>query len=641
MNVLSKSMALLLATICLSSDPWLSGSFKARAMNEAHARVSARKEPHAKVAPDLAEIIRKSKGKKRQRVIVQLSEDAAVDSVAISGGPASRDFKRLRMRTIDVSLNDVETLAARWDIKYVSPDRELGSFGHIETTTGTSAIRVQTDVSPLGTTTSTVYDGTGIGIAIVDSGIDAQHTSLKDKFGVSRVIASRDFTGENRTDDPFGHGTHVASIAAGNDQISSGAYTGIAPNAKLINLRVLNSTGAGAVSSVLAALDWIMTNREAFSIRVVNLSIGTPAIDSFTDDPLCQAVRRLTDAGVIVIAAPGNNGKDSNGGKVYGLIHSPGNEPSALTVGAANTLGTDVRSDDGVTTYSSRGPTRSFWTDDSGVKHYDNLLKPELVAPGNKVVGAASPNNWILTNHSELDANVSNVPSQRMMYLSGSSMAAPVAAGAAALLLQANTNLNPSLAKAILMYTAQPLLGFNTLEQGAGEINVEGAIRLARAMRSDLSPSTTLGAQLINGPTPTQETSVSGQTFVWSRGIVLGHCYVTSDDLITKYQAIYGQGLVLTDGVIETSSTQSIDPTRMTTGVMLGTAVLTSNGASLSEGTSFLDLSFLLGDGVMLSDGIMIGDGIMVSDETVMGDGIMVGDSTLSSPGGDATGCMR
>src|SRR4030095_16027425 len=169
-------------------------------------------------------------------------------------------------------------------------------------------------------------------------------------------VLSRDFTGENRTDDVYGHGTHVASIAAGNNQIGNGAYTGIAPNARLISLRVLDSQGTGSTSNLLAALDWILVNHDLYNIRVVNMSIGTPAIDSYRDDPLCLAVQRLTDAGIVVVAAAGNGGKDQNGGKIYGRIHSPGNEPSAITVGASNTFGTDALGDDTVATYSSRGP---------------------------------------------------------------------------------------------------------------------------------------------------------------------------------------------------------------------------------------------------------------------------------------------
>src|SRR4030095_13713313 len=119
---------------------------------------------------------------------------------------------------------------------------------------------------------------------------------------------------------------------------------------------------------------------------------------------------------------------------------------------------------------------RGSWIDDAGVRHYDNLIKPDLVAPGNKVVAAEARQNLLVTEHPELDAGRSTVDNRKTMYLNGSSMATPVAAGTAALMLQVNPTLTPSLLKALLMYSAQPLAGFNMLEQGAGEINIEGAV---------------------------------------------------------------------------------------------------------------------------------------------------------------------
>lgn len=244
-------------------------------------------------------------------------------------------------------------------------------------------------------------DGSGVGIAILDSGISTTHHTVS-----GRVAYSQDFTGEGRTDDPYGHGTFVAAMAAGKDTDYSGTYSGVAVAAKLVNLRVLNSQGKGTVSAVLSALSVVLAKRATYNIRVVNMSLGTPAVDSYKNDPICRAVRLLVDAGIVVVAAAGNDGKDLLHPKLYGRIHAPGNEPSAITVGAANTFGTDARGDDGVTTYSSRGPTRSYWKDWSGTKHYDNLIKPDLVAPGNKVMGAAANNNSLLrTESSSLSRN--------------------------------------------------------------------------------------------------------------------------------------------------------------------------------------------------------------------------------------------
>src|SRR6202008_4545027 len=110
-------------------------------------------------------------------------------------------------------------------------------------------------------------------------------------------------------------------------------------------------------------------------------------------------------AGIFGVAAAGNNGKTASGQKVYGGIHCPGNEPSAITVGASNTFGTDARNEDSIATYSSLGPSRGFTVDSYGTRHYDNTIKPELVAPGNKIVSAEAANNLLVKSHPELETN--------------------------------------------------------------------------------------------------------------------------------------------------------------------------------------------------------------------------------------------
>jgi subtilisin family serine protease len=188
------------------------------------------------------------------------------------------------------------------------------------------------------------------------------------------------------------------------------------------------------------------------------------------------------------------------------------------------------------------------------VRHYDNLIKPDLVAPGNKIVDAAAANNQLLAQHPELDAGVSPVDNRRQMYLNGTSMATPAVAGAAALMLQANPPLTPNLVKALLMYTAQPLAGFNFFEQGSGLVNVEGAVRLAKLVRTDLSSSTPLGDPLLVGAPPAPQTTIAGQTFNWSRGLVLNYNYVTGLELITRYQRIYGLGVITGDLFLQAQS---------------------------------------------------------------------------------------
>src|SRR5216684_1758150 len=319
----------------------------------------------AKLSPDLREMIQNAGSRDRVSLILQADDLSRLGKLLKTNGVrVDASYPQLGAVKIEAPVGVLEKLAANGNTRYLSVNRQVQSLGHVTATTGTDQARrlttATTTISSLGvpmtTTTTTVFDGTGIGVAILDSGMDTGHKAFLGKDDHSRIVVSQDFTGENRVDDPYGHGTHVASIAVGNGRIAMGAYTGIAPNANIVNLRVLNSQGLGTVSGTLAALDWVLSNHSAYNIRVVNMSLGTPAVDSYSNDPICRAVRRLVDAGVVVAAAAGNNGKNSAGQKVYGQIHCPGNEPSAITVGAANSFGTDARRDDSVTTYSSRGP---------------------------------------------------------------------------------------------------------------------------------------------------------------------------------------------------------------------------------------------------------------------------------------------
>jgi len=585
-----------------------------------------------KVSPDLLRLIAVTPATQRVPVVVESSGlwGLTLDLLLTTlGARTSRTYRNLGARALDIPAGNVLTLAASSLVSFVSADRPVRLLGHLSATTGADAALEESGGS-------NALDGTGVGVAVIDSGVYAGHRSFLDKSNRVRVVRSVDFTGEGRTDDPYGHGSHVAGVAAGNGRVSNGAYTGVAPNANVVNLRVLNSRGAGSASSLLAALDWVLSNRARYNIRVVNLSLGTAAVDSYRNDPLCKAARRLVDAGIVVVAAAGNEGRDDAGGKVYGRIHSPGIEPSVITVGAANTFGTDARGDDAVATYSSRGPTRGYRTDLFGARHYDNLVKPELVAPGNKLVEVESPGNLLVTQHPELDAGVSRSDAQRMMRLSGSSMATPAVAGAAALILQANPTLTPNLVKALLMYTAQPLAGFNFFEQGMGELNVEGAVRLARLVRTDLSAATPLGAPLLVSSPPEPRTTIAFHTFTWSRGLLFDYAYATGPELVTRYQKVYGLGVVFGDGVIFADGVITGDVKLLSDGVVFGDQIMTSAGGIAGDGDAFCAVGVLFADGV--GDGQVFGDGVITGDGVVFGDGAIFGDALLR---GDDTDGME
>jgi len=603
-----------------------------------------------KISPDLRKSMESAGSQKgRVSVILQVDDVRSAqlnDLFARYGVKVSSRMSRLGTLKVEVPVKALKELAASNEVYHLSADREVRAFGHVTATTGADAVRQQTTTSPLGEITNYKLDGSGIGIAVLDSGVDTDHESFLALDDSVRVVFSEDFTGENRTDDPYGHGTHVAATAAGNGRIANAKYTGIAPNADIINLRVLNETGAGSVSGLLSALEWVMDNRTTYNIRVVNMSLGMLAVDSYQNDPICNAVRSLVDAGVVVVAAAGNNGKNSADEKVYGQVHSPGIEPAAITVGATNTFGTNGREDDVVTTYSSRGPTRGYWTDTDDVKHFDNLIKPDLVAPGNKLISAEADNNLLVTERPELDAGVSDIENRRQMYLNGTSMATPVVAGTAALLLQVNPNLTPNMVKMIMSYTAQQLAGFNSFEQGAGAVNIKGSVRLAKLVRTDLLSTTPAGDPLlIDSTPPTPETTIAGQTFTWSQGIIMNHNYATGTDLITMYQKIYDLGVLLADGVLLSDGVLISDGVFLSDGVLLGDNIVTSDGVLMGDGTLFCSNTVLMGDGVLISDGVLMGDGVLISDGVLLGDGTLLGDAILQAQsaafGGDATASME
>src|SRR5262249_53747235 len=221
-----------------------------------------------------------------------------------------------------------------------------------------------------------------------------------------------------------------AGAAAGRslDTLTTRGFMGIAPNARLLDVRVLDGRGLGQTSDVIAGIDWVIANRNLYNIKVMNLSLGAASSESYVTDPLCRAVRRAIALGITVVAAAGNYGSTTNGLERYGSISAPGNDPNVITVGAANTHQSDGRSDESITYFSSRGPTRGYAFDANGVKQYDNLLKPDMVAPGNRIIAAESQGSYLIRNYSQLHDSGSGA--RAFMQLSGSSIAAPIVAGA-------------------------------------------------------------------------------------------------------------------------------------------------------------------------------------------------------------------
>jgi len=232
-----------------------------------------------------------------------------------------------------------------------------------------------------------------VGVALIDSGLE-----MSAEFH-GRVTAFYDFT-EGRTrkttpSDAFGHGTHVAGTIGGSGALSSGReYRGLAPKVTFAVFKVLDGTGAGYTSDVIRAIDFAVDHRAALGIHIINLSLGHPIYEPAATDPLVQAVERASREGLIVVAAAGNLGQNPTTGLPgYAGITSPGNAPSAITVGALRALDTVRRSDDRIPDYSSAGPT---W--------FDAMFKPDLVAPGHNIVAVGAKNGALYQKYPQLRA---------------------------------------------------------------------------------------------------------------------------------------------------------------------------------------------------------------------------------------------
>src|SRR2546426_4193482 len=269
---------------------------------------------------------------------------------------------------LDLPNNVLKVLAAHPNTFRVHYDREIKTHNY-RTAVTVGARFVQ---ETLG------YTGSGIGIAVIDSGISTFHddltstTSTLFPYGNQRVKKFVDFVnGRVLPYDDNGHGTHVAGIIAGNGYDSRGEKSGIAPKATIVSLKVLNAEGKGTISSIIAALNWVAANGAAYNIRVVNMSVGAGVYESYWTDPLTLAAKAVTDKGITVVTAAGNLGKNAAGHLQYGGITAPGNAPWVLTVGASSTMGALTRKDDTMGGYSSSGPTA-----------IDFAAKPDLAAPG-------------------------------------------------------------------------------------------------------------------------------------------------------------------------------------------------------------------------------------------------------------------
>lgn len=290
------------------------------------------------------------------------------------------------------------------------------------------------------------WTGDGVGVAVIDTGV----SPVGDLAG--RVVHSEDFSGEGDGVDRFGHGTFIGGLIAGSGAGSAGQVRGVAPGANIISLKIAGRDGSADVTHVLAALQWAVSFKDVYNIRVINLSLGTDSSQDYRIDPLNQAVERAWQAGIVVVVSAGNHGPSS------GTISKPADDPFVVTVGATNDHTTQRLNDDTVAGFSSAGPTRT-----------NGLTKPDIAAPGASLVSTRAPGSTADVNHPEARIGTQYFKG------SGTSFSAGVVSGTAALVIGRNPSLTPDQVKARLMDTARAGSTTDPNRVGAGSLDAYAA----------------------------------------------------------------------------------------------------------------------------------------------------------------------
>jgi serine protease AprX len=346
------------------------------------------------------------------------------------------------------------------------------------------------------------YTGRGVDVAVIDSGV----APVAGLDAPDKVVYGPDLSLESQAPnlanlDTYGHGTFMAGLIAAN----GADYQGVAPDARIISLKVATADGGADVTQVIAAVDWVVQHAHdpGFNIRVLNLSYGTNSQQLSAIDPLAYAVEQAWKKGIVVVTAAGNTGYQRGHG-APGLA-DPGYDPYVIAAGAADTRGTALTNDDAVASFSASS---------SGCGSCKN---PDFVAPGTHMQGLRVPNSWIDANHPEGYLN------DAYFRGSGSSEAAAITSGAVALVLQRYPNMTPDLVKRYFQSNAVKLASFDSQAQGAGEIR--------------------LGQML----TKTPQWSFTGQNFTPATGTgsietARGSDHISRDDVVlTGEQDIFGQ----------------------------------------------------------------------------------------------------
>ena len=505
-------------------------------------------------------------------VIVQAADlETARDAVLEAGGEVTHELRVIHGVGAIVTSNQRNRLRARPGVR-VFDDQEV-------------AVAKKPDKTPdLGTVYPTLVGaqllhsegitGRNVTVAVLDTGWDNFGAVSLDTAGEWRVYDSYDAIqdvivglpwrgpvyypsswGEN---DSNGHASHVMSIAlsSGNTNFEApqdGLYNGIAPDAGLVVVKAFDASGQGTYSDVIRGIDWVVQNQPTYDIRVLNCSFSAPARSHYWEDPLNQAIMAAWRAGIVVVASAGNSGPDPM------TIGVPGNNPYVITVGAMSDSYTPTDPDDDyLTSFSSVGPT------------HEGFIKPEVVAPGGHMIGLIPYNSTLQVEHPEF------FNEDDEFTMSGTSQAAAVVSGAAALMLDADPTLTPDDVKCRLLATASPAtdasgdLAYSIFQQGAGLISVYDAVYSTAVGCANLGLDVdrdVLGLEHFSGRArQTQDGTfyvdgVDGlewdgsyswtEAFIWNDAFVWNDAYIWNDAFMWNDAFIWNDAYVWNDALTE------------------------------------------------------------------------------------------
>ena len=400
------------------------------------------------------------------RVIVQApgALAAAERAVGATGGAVTAELPIVGGFAASVPAAALGTLRATPGVVAVTPDehvsmRDAGQYsyyGHDVRDLPVPVYRHEVGADRLAAENVT---GAGVAVALVDTGVapvsdlDGAVLNVADPVTGAPGAMCVNFSGEAGCGDSYGHGTFIAGLIAGSGKASYGAYGGVAPGAKIVSIKIAGRDGSADVSKVLAAIQWAVSFKDVYGIRVLNLSLGTDSTADYRHDPLNFAVERAWTSGLAVVVSAGNRGPSAR------TISKPADDPLVITVGAVDDRETWGVGDDTLPNFASRGPTA------------DGRAKPDIAAPGGHVVSLRSPGSHV--EQVAPGGPLSGSPYRRG---SGTSQSAGVVSGLAALAFQAHPDWTPDQLKAAFVATAQQPLTRDPAGIGAGVVDGYAAV---------------------------------------------------------------------------------------------------------------------------------------------------------------------